>query len=399
MPPKWSNAERGGISDESKTRVGFVEGAVGGPEMVFSLATLFPKLQFVNVGPVWPERPDPGLSVLIVSAGASDVEAHLTRLRTHKDGPPVIVVLRDVDADARKQLGQSRAADLLTAPVSEAALALSVERLLAQAAAPAAAARAADGKVVGLLKAGGGVGATVLGIQLAHILAARADGVCFADLDVQFGQAALKLDIEDAMTVTDILSGAGALGELALSTVLKGHRSGVKLLAAPRDLTPLEAIAPQDLDGLMKSLRREFAVTLVDLPGVWTAWTNHALHLCDQILLITNLSVPHVHLVKRQLSMLASQSLDVIPLTLVCNRMNDDQRAVVSQKSAEKAIGRDFDIVIPDDRKLMYAAVAQGCALSAIRSGSKLERAIETLAEAIIPAPVVAGQQRRGLWS
>ena len=366
--------------------------------MVFSLATLFPNLQFVNVGAAWPERSDPGLAALMVSTGPKEADALLTRLRTHDDGPPVIVVLRDVDADIRKQFIQSRAVDLLTAPVSEAALALSLERLLSHAAAPAAA-RAADGKVVGLLKAGGGVGATVLGIQLAHSLAARVDGVCFADLDVQFGQAALKLDIEDAMTVTDILSGAGALGELALSTVLKGHRSGVKLLAAPRDLTPLEAIAPQDLEGLMKSLRREFAVTLVDLPGVWTAWTNHALQLCDRIVLVTNLSVPHVHLVKRQLSMLASQSLDVIPLTLVCNRMNDDQRAVVSQKSAEKAIGRDFDIVIPDDRKLMYAAVAQGCALSAIRSGSKLERAIETLAEAIIPAPVVAGQQRRGLWS
>ena len=398
MPPKWSNAERGGITDEGKTRVGFVEGAVGGPEMVFSLATLFPKLQFINVGAVWPERPDPGLAALIVSAGARDVDAQLTRLRTHEDGPPVIVVLRDVDADARKQLAQSRAADLLTAPVSEAALALSLERLLAHAAAPAAA-RTADGKVVGLLKAGGGVGATVLGIQLAHILAARADGVCFADLDVQFGQAALKLDIEDAMTVTDILGGAGALGELALSSVLKGHRSGVKLLGAPRDLTPLEAIMPQDLDGLMKSLRREFAVTLVDLPGVWTAWTNHALHLCDQILMITNLSVPHVHLVKRQLNMLASQNLDLIPITLVCNRMNDDQRAVVSLKSAEKAFGRDFDVVIPDDRKLMNAAVAQGCALSTIRTGTKLEKAIEALADKIIPAPIVAGPQRRGLWA
>lgn len=396
MPPKWSSAELGGMPQDSKIRVGFVEGAIGGPEMIASLAILFPKVQFIGVGAAWPEKAVVGLAAMIIGADARGAEAMLTRLGIPAEGPPIIVVLRDVDAAMRKRFAQSRAADVLTAPLSEAALALSLERLLAQAAAPVA--RKAEGKVVGLLKAGGGVGATILGIQLAHILAARADGVCFADLDIQFGQAALKLDIDDAMTLTDILGGSGALDEAALSSVLKAHRSGVKLLAAPRDLTPLEAVTAQDLDGLMKSLRREFAVTLVDLPGVWTAWTNHALHLCDQILLVTNLSVPHVHLVKRQLGMLASQSLDLIPITLVCNRMNDDQRAIVPLQAAEKAFGRKFDFVIPDDHKAMNAAVAQGSALSTIRPGTKLEKAIEKLADSIVPSPFAAETKRRGLW-
>ncbi len=400
MPPKWSGAELAGASDEGKTRIGFVDGAVGGPEMIASLAILFPNLQFVNIGPAWPDKPIPGLAAQIVGADAGGAEALLNRLKTHRGGPPIIMVMRDLDAETARRLAQSSVADFLTAPVSEGALALSLERVMAHSGA-AAAARAADGKIVGLLKAGGGVGATVLGIQLAHILTARVESVCFADLDVQFGQAALKLDIDDTMTVTDLFGAAGeeALGEASLSTMLRGHRSGVKLLAAPRDLTPLESISAQDLEGLVKTLKREFSITLIDLPGAWTAWTNHALQLCDQLILVTTLSVPHVHLVKRQLNMLASQSLDLIPMTLVCNRMSDDQKSIVPVKAAEKALGRDFDFVIPEDGKLMNAAVAQGSPLATIRPGSKLEKAIETLADTIIPAPTGSTPKRRGLFS
>ena len=58
-----------------------------------------------------------------------------------------------------------------------------------------------------LLKAGGGVGATALAVQVAALLAAaRRGAVCLADLDLQFGTAALYLDLPEAVTVTDCLS-------------------------------------------------------------------------------------------------------------------------------------------------------------------------------------------------
>ncbi|MGH7025059.1 MAG: AAA family ATPase, partial [Caulobacteraceae bacterium] len=171
-----------------------------------------------------------------------------------------------------------------------------------------------------------------------------------------------------------------------------------RLLAAPRDLLPLEAVTPSQIESLVTALRRDFALTFIDLPTVWTAWTNRALHLCDQIVLITNLSVHHATLVKTQLRMLAAQRLDGITLTLVCNRVSVDQKAIVSQKAAERSIGRDFDFVIPEDRAMMNDAIAQGCQLSQVRAGTKVERAIAELANSIVPISVSGDSKRRWLW-
>ena len=142
---------------------------------------------------------------------------------------------------------------------------------------------------------------------------------------------------------------------------------------------------------------RDFATSLVDLPSAWTAWTNRALQISDGIVLVTHLSVPHINLVKRQLRALAAQRLDSVPLTLVCNQVNAEQQAIVSVKAAEKAIGRDFDVVIPEDSRLMDEAIAQGCEISAVRRGSKLEKAIVELTGKIAPVAVVT-EQTKGRW-
>jgi pilus assembly protein CpaE len=379
------------------TRVGYVEGSIGGPDRVGSLAALFPQVQFVSVGPTWPTRPLTGLGVIIVSVSSSEVDAIARRLGSRPGGPAIIIALNDSDVRTSRRLMQAGAADILVAPVAEAALALSLERVLASVESQGP--RAPTGRVVTIMKAGGGVGATAIGVQLASMIASHegavGGGICFADLDVQFGMGGLFLDLREAITLTDILEGGGPIEETPLSSALALHRSGARLLAAPRDLLPLEGVNPRQIESLLTALRRDFALTILDLPTVWTAWTNRALHLSDQIVLITNLSVPHATLVKTQLRMLVAQGLESVPLTLVCNRVSVDQKAIVSQKAAEKSIGRDFDYVIPEDRAMMNEAIAQGCELSTVRAGTKVERAIAELATSIVPIPVTAESRRR----
>ncbi len=400
MSLNMASAEDARSARTGLSRVGYVEGAIGGPERVASLAALFPQVQFVSVGATWPSRPLAGLSALIISASLADVDAVLRRLSA-RSGPPVLVALSGSDVAATRRLMQAGAADILLAPVTEAALALSLERFLSTI--DSQPARGPSGRIVAVIKAGGGVGATAIGTQLAAMIASHGDagGVCFADLDVQFGMGSLFLDLAEAMTLTDILEGGGPLEETPLGSALALHRSGARLLAAPRELMPLESVNARQVESLLTALRRDFAVTILDLPTVWTAWTNRALQRCDQIIMVTNLSVPHAHLVKQQLRVIAAQRLDTIPLTLVCNRVSIDQRAIVSQKAAEKSIGRDFDFVIPEDRATMNEAIAQGCEISQVRSAgaAKLEKAIADLAGAIVPLGAAPEVKRRWPWS
>lgn len=376
--------------------VGVVEGAIGGVERLASVAALFPHVGFEALGAAWPDRTT-GLDVLIVAVDAAEapqVDAALARLGAQGQALRTVVVLRNADVTTTRRLMREGAADVLPAPVSEPALALCLERLLV-AGGPATGGDHKTGEIVALLKAGGGVGATALGAQVAVQLAARGEGsVCLADLDLQSGEAALYLDLPDAVTLADCLSAGPGLADTPFDTALAAHASGARLLAAPREIMALETLGPAQADALMTGLRRNFTLTIVDLPPVWTAWTNQVLHEADRIVMVTHLSVPHVQLVKRQLRVLASQQLQDRPLILVCNSLSPDHTASVSIKAAERALGRDFDVIIPEDRRTMTAALNQGVELAAVRRGTKLEKAVGELADKVADVAPVA--VRRG---
>jgi pilus assembly protein CpaE len=369
-------------------RIGVVDGALGEADRLTALAALFPHVAFESVGPIWPERVSDRVDILIVaveSASSADMDDAVRRLKQTPPATQVVVVLRDADVINTRRLARGGAADVLPGPASEPALALSLERLLTRETSDPKAARR-SGQVVALLKAGGGVGATSLGVQVATMLSMRAGNsarVCFADMDVQFGIAALYLDLVEPMTIADCLAAGPALADSAFAATLAKHKSGLSVLAAPRELIALEALTPPLIDTLVGGLKRDFALSILDLPSVWTPWTNQVLHLADRIVLVTQLSIPHVQLVRRQLDFLSTQNLNDRPLILVCNALSSEQQASVTIKAAERAIGRAFDIVIPEDRRVMTTASNQGLEISAVRRGTKLEKAIGLLADAI----------------
>ncbi|HEY3696564.1 AAA family ATPase [Phenylobacterium sp.] len=377
-------------------RIGVVESAVGGPAQFASMAALFPHILFEALGE-WPERSAGGaFDVLVVGADAADGDALARRLTAAPRTTRIVVVLRNADVLTTRRLVREGAADVLPHPVSEPALALSLERLLSNESSDPA--RRKAGEAVAILKAGGGVGATSLAVQVAALLAARdGGGVCLADLDVQFGAAALYLDMPDTVTVADLLNTGASLADTPFATALSAHPSGARVLAAPHELMALEGVHPAQMDSLLAGLRRDFALTLIDLPSAWTAWTHRVLSLVDRIVLVTQLSVPHIQLVKRQLRTLAVQKLEDRPLILVCNGPSADQQGSVSIKAAERALGRGFDVVVPEDRRTMSTAINHGLELSVVRRGTKLEKAVVQLADkvaaGVIAAP--AGRARR----
>src|SRR5262249_38043065 len=104
------------------------------------------------------------------------------------------------------------------------------------------------------------------------------------------------------------------------------------------------------------------------------------------------LSVAHIHAVKRQLRVLAGQGLGDTPVVLVCNAVTADQQSQVSLKAAERALGRSFDVVAPEDRRVVNSATNEGLEIAAVRRGTQIERAGELLAarvvgQALAPAP------------
>ena len=75
---------------------------------------------------------------------------------------------------------------------------------------------------------------------------------------------------------------------------------------------------------------------------------------------------------------------------------SDRVTPVTDLKAAVKALGVPFDFVLPEDQKLVTAAVDQGVELSAIRRNSKLEKGIYEFAQALAVDALAPVQKRRG---
>lgn len=374
----------------SRTRqVAVGQDAVGSPDRIPSLAALFPHVHFESFGEFWPDSLSADFDIAIVSVDAASLpQMNWTeeRLKARSRGTQIIVVLRNANVETSRRLARCGAADVLPAPASEPALALSIERLLGRER-DVASPTGKSGQIAAILKAGGGVGATSLATQITAMLSRRggeAHPVCLADLDLQFGEAALYMNVCNAFSVTDCLAAGSALEESPFAAALATkHSSGARLLAAPQLLDSMDVLSPELVSKLLHGLKKTFALTILDLPPVWTAWSNRALQLSDRICVVTQLSVPHVHLVRRQLAMLSTQQLDDRPVVLVCNAVNSDQQSTISIKAAERAIGRPFDLVIPEDNRVMCSAINRGMEISAVKRGTKLERAIVMMADFI----------------
>jgi len=390
VPPVTETAR---LASAGIQRVGVFEGALGAPERVTSLAALFPTVEFVPLDPASTEA-SRHFDVLIIAFMAEKASAAISWLKSLPPNTKVVVVLHEADVITMRQLMREGAADVLPAPASEPSLALSLERILNAAAMASDPAPSAE--VVAILKAGGGVGATSLGVQAATILAARGAGqVCFADLDLQYGAASAYLDLPDAISIVDCLSAGASLADTPFADALASHRSGVRLLAAPKEIVSLDAVRPTHVEALIRGLRRDAALTIVDLPSAWTTWTTEVLRRANRIVLVTQLTVPHAQMVKRQMRMLADQHLDGTPVILVCNAVSREQQSSLSIKTVERTLGRRFDVVVPYDPKTMSAALNQGIELTAVRRGSGLEKAVAMLADQISHGVIAAKTVRR----
>ena len=242
------------------------------------------------------------------------------------------------------------------------------------------------GKVISILKSGGGVGATTLAVQAGYLIADRLknDGrkACIVDLDLQFGNASLYMDIDNRVGLLDLVESPERMDASLLESVMGRHDSGLDVLAAPRDVMPLEVVTSSAVESCLKVAADEYRFVLVDLPTTWCDWSMQALQKSDMILLVTQLTVPHVRQARRQLDHLSAHGLGNIPVKVVVNRFEKGWGKGVSAKEAAKAMSRGIDYFVMSDFKLVSEAINQGVPMSKIVRRSKVEKSIAELVDA-----------------
>src|SRR5262245_23085751 len=199
------------------------------------------------------------------------------------------------------------------------------------------------GFVLAMAKSAGGVGATTMAVNIAGHFAnpprdKRGEAVeplkvAILDFDVQYGAAALALDLAPRKDLTEILRTPKRLDAHFLDGVLERHRSGVRLLAAPQSVVPLEALDGDVATSIVNVAASVYDLVIVELPHAMTDWSGALLRRADRVLLASSAAVRGVAGARRLLDAAAALDVDIKRWSLAFNRLNSalDSADIIDQ--------------------------------------------------------------------
>ncbi|HUE80071.1 MAG TPA: AAA family ATPase [Sphingomicrobium sp.] len=296
---------------------------------------------------------------------------------------PLVAAAYDPPLALVRALVRAGAHDVVPLPLDIADLETSLLPIQEQIKRQNRAADAANGKVVSIIKSVGGIGATALltqiGIRAAENEAAHGRQVCLLDLDLQFGNAAFQLGLHPPLTFADLFAAGGRLdGELLRATTTK-HASGLKVVAAPPQMMPLDAVTSEQLIEIIEIAKREYGTVLLDLPANWTNWSLSLLAQSDLVLLVTELSVTGLHRARRQLDLIREQDLTSLDLRIVANRFEKGLLKVIRSADVQKALGRDVAYTVANEPGVMRVATERGVPIAEIKRKSSVGKDIDML--------------------
>ncbi|WP_265569672.1 AAA family ATPase [Sphingomicrobium nitratireducens] len=282
-----------------------------------------------------------------------------------------------------RQLIRAGAHDVVPLPLDIADLEASIHPLAKEFAARKRSQASGHERSVMFIKSEGGVGATSLLSQLttrfAESEAAAGREVCLLDLDMQFGDAAFVLGLRPRLTLADLVEAGDRIdGELLRSTATD-HPSGLKIVAAPPEILPLEALDADHAFRILDLAKREFGTVFVDLPMNWTNWSLSLVGRADIVVMVTELSIPSLNRARRQLDLLSEQGLGNIDVRVVVNRFEKGLFKKLTRADAEHVLGRQVDYTVCNDHATMSEALERGVPIAHVKRRSALGKDLDLL--------------------
>jgi pilus assembly protein CpaE len=356
--------------------------------LVGARASGFP-LELVIVDPAQPVDP----SVLAGAASAvvqvnSDDKTSVERFERLAKGPvPLIAAAYEPPMALVRALVRAGAHDVIPLPLDLAELETALDPIRRMVTEQGPRQRAGLHKIVAVIKSEGGVGATALLGQLATLFATdeRAVGreACLMDLDIQFGDAAVQLGVQPSLTFSDLIAAGKRLDGELMRSVAAAHPSGLRVISAPHDIMPLEAISSDQLLSIVDLATEEFGTVFVDLPTNWTNWSLSLLARADVVLLVTQLRVSSLHRARRQLDLLASQDMGRLDVRIVLNRTEKGLFRTLGPADAERVLRRSVAFSIANDHDTMSLAIDRGVPIAEVKRKSALGKDIGVMKDGV----------------
>jgi pilus assembly protein CpaE len=302
-------------------------------------------------------RSAPTPNVIMLETDArGDILAGLDQLATVCDpGTRVVVIGRVNDVGLYRELVRRGVSDYVIAPVTTIDVVRSICNLFS---APES---KAVGRIVAVVGAKGGVGASTIAHNVAWAIARdlAMDSVV-ADLDLAFGTAGLDYNQDPPQGIADAVFSPDRVDTAFLDRLLSKCTDHLSLLAAPATLDRVYDFGAEAFDAVFDTLRTTMPCIVLDVPHQWSGWTKRALISADDILIVAAPDLASLRNTKNLFDLLKASRPNDRPPLYCLNQVGVPKRPEINANEFAKAIENEPIVTIPFDPQMFGSAANNG---------------------------------------
>jgi pilus assembly protein CpaE len=289
----------------------------------------------------------------------------------------VIMVSVQSEADYLRRAMLAGARDFVTKPFSAEELISTIHRVhkmgLARAAAAPPVISAApiagqpmagpfgayrQGKIVAVFGTKGGIGTSVIAINLAVALSRQDRKVALVDASLHFGDVGVLLNLQATRSLADVSKVISDLDAELIETMLTPHSSGVKALLAPGRPELAELVSAEHLKAVLTEMRTMFDYVIVDTARTLKDEILAVLDSADRIVLLGTPDIPSIKNARTFFEVAEALAYPPGKTLFVLNKM--DRRSLISAKEIEAHIKHSVAAQLPVDEVTAVSSINKG---------------------------------------
>lgn len=318
--------------------------------------------------------------ILIVEdqPGSGSIFKRLSDLKTHLPQTEVFVLSEDKRPERIVDVMKAGATEYLVIPVEAKSLQDAVEEVRVKL---ATAGKLAKGPIYSFISSKGGLGATVLAVNIAVAMAMKKNSTAaLCDLSFQSGDTTVLLDVAPENTVLDLCRNYHRLDVALLRQVMARHSSGLELLAPPPHLEEAKEIKVEHLEKTFSLLKKLYDYTIVDCASISVdECTTEAFRASDKVFVVTDFSVNALRNAARLFQTIEKLGIPARNIEFVANRFIKHDN--LSIREAEKVLRKRIFWLFPNDFGNVIGSINTGIPLAVSQPHAALSKNIGQLIE------------------
>jgi pilus assembly protein CpaE len=290
-------------------------------------------------------------------------------------GTRVVVIGRHNDVTLYRELVRRGISDYMIAPISTIDVVRAISGLFS---APDA---KPVGRIIAVVGAKGGVGASTIAHNIAWAMARNLslDSVV-TDLDLAFGTAGLDYNQDPPQGIADAVFSPDRIDTAFVDRLLSKCTDHLSLLAAPATLERVYDFGAEAFDAILDSLRSTMPCIVLDVPHLWSGWTQRTLVTADEILIVAAPDLANLRNAKNLFDLLRTARVNDHRPFYCLNQVGVPKRPEIKPVDFAKALEDQPIAVIPFDPQVFGTAANNGQMIAEISSGHRIADMFRQLA-------------------